>query len=70
MGAITGAKRAAELRIAVCASGDTAAASGGTSHRIFEAIMAGKPEEAREASRRHLAFIEVMLDRSREGEPS
>ncbi len=35
--------------------------------RIFEAIMAGKPEEAREASHRHLAFIEeIMLDRSRE----
>lgn len=27
--------------------------------RIFEAIMAGKPEEAREASHRHLAFIET-----------
>lgn len=35
--------------------------------RIFEAIMAGKPEEAREASHRHLAFIEeILLDRSRE----
>ncbi len=33
--------------------------------RIFEANMAGKPEEAREAS--HLAFIEeILLDRSRE----
>ncbi len=29
--------------------------------RIFEAIMAGKPEEAREASHRHLAFIEEIL---------
>ena len=28
--------------------------------RIFEAIMAGKPEEAREASHRHLAFIEEI----------
>ena len=37
------------------------------SRRIFEAIMAGKPEEAREASHRHLAFIEeILLDRSRE----
>ena len=26
--------------------------------RIFEAIMAGEPEQAREASHRHLAFIE------------
>ncbi|MGG9126917.1 FCD domain-containing protein, partial [Escherichia coli] len=35
--------------------------------RIFEAIRAGKPEEAREASHRHLAFIEeILLDRSRE----
>ncbi|MCF6899802.1 GntR family transcriptional regulator, partial [Klebsiella pneumoniae] len=35
--------------------------------RIFEAIIAGKPEEAREASHRHLAFIEeILLDRSRE----
>lgn len=35
--------------------------------RIFEAIMVGKPEEAREASHRHLAFIEeILLDRSRE----
>ncbi|ONG11283.1 transcriptional regulator PdhR [Klebsiella pneumoniae] len=35
--------------------------------RIFEAIMAGEPEQAREASHRHLAFIEeILLDRSRE----
>ena len=35
--------------------------------RIFEAIAAGEPEEAREASHRHLAFIEeILLDRSRE----
>ncbi len=35
--------------------------------RIFEAIMARQPEQAREASHRHLAFIEeVLLDRSRE----
>ena len=34
---------------------------------IFAAIMAGEPEEAREASHRHLAFIEeILLDRSRE----
>jgi hypothetical protein len=34
---------------------------------IFEAIMAGEPEQAREASHRHLAFIEeILLDRSRE----
>lgn len=35
--------------------------------RVFEAIMAGEPEQAREASHRHLAFIEeILLDRSRE----
>lgn len=35
--------------------------------RIFEAIMARQPEKAREASHRHLAFIEeVLLERSRE----
>lgn len=35
--------------------------------RIFDAIMARQPEQAREASHRHLAFIEdVLLDRSRE----
>lgn len=35
--------------------------------RIFEAIMADRPEEAYEASHRHLAFIEeVLFDRSRE----
>ena len=35
--------------------------------RIFEAIIAGEPEQAREASHRHLAFIEeILLDRSRE----
>ena len=34
---------------------------------VFAAIMAGEPEEAREASHRHLAFIEeILLDRSRE----
>jgi GntR family transcriptional repressor for pyruvate dehydrogenase complex len=34
---------------------------------IFAAIMAGEPEKAREASHRHLAFIEeILLDRSRE----
>jgi len=34
---------------------------------IFEAIVAREPEKAREASHRHLAFIEeVMLDVSRE----
>ncbi|MEJ5063083.1 MULTISPECIES: pyruvate dehydrogenase complex transcriptional repressor PdhR [Erwinia] len=40
-----------------------------SSHRasIFEAIVAREPEQAREASHRHLAFIEeVLLDRSRE----
>ncbi len=40
-----------------------------SNHRpsIFEAIMAGEPEQAREASHRHLAFIEeILLDRSRE----
>jgi len=32
--------------------------------RVFEAIMAGEPEQAREASHRHLAFIEeILLDR-------
>ncbi|WON77871.1 pyruvate dehydrogenase complex transcriptional repressor PdhR [Serratia sp. UGAL515B_01] len=35
--------------------------------RIFEAIVAREPEKAREASHRHLAFIEeVLLDLSRE----
>ncbi len=35
--------------------------------RIFEAIVAREPEKAREASHRHLAFIEeILLDRSRE----
>ncbi|MCA6220426.1 MULTISPECIES: pyruvate dehydrogenase complex transcriptional repressor PdhR [Photorhabdus] len=35
--------------------------------KIFEAIMARQPEKAREASHRHLAFIEdVLLDLSRE----
>lgn len=35
--------------------------------RIFEAIMAGNQKKRREASHRHLAFIEeIMLDRSRE----
>ncbi|CDL19637.1 Transcriptional repressor for pyruvate dehydrogenase complex [Klebsiella pneumoniae IS53] len=29
--------------------------------RIFEAIMAGEPEQAREASHRHLAFIEEIF---------
>lgn len=34
---------------------------------IFEAIVAREPEKAREASHRHLAFIEeILLDRSRE----
>lgn len=34
---------------------------------IFTAIVAREPERAREASHRHLAFIEeVLLDRSRE----
>ncbi len=33
--------------------------------RIFEAIMAGKPEEAREASHRHLAFIEEIFARQK-----
>jgi GntR family transcriptional repressor for pyruvate dehydrogenase complex len=34
---------------------------------IFEAIVAREPEQAREASHRHLAFIEeILLDRSRE----
>ncbi|NIY48018.1 pyruvate dehydrogenase complex transcriptional repressor PdhR [Cedecea colo] len=40
-----------------------------SSHRasIFAAIMARQPEQAREASHRHLAFIEeILLDRSRE----
>jgi len=40
-----------------------------SSHRasIFEAIVAREPEQAREASHRHLAFIEeILLDRSRE----
>lgn len=40
-----------------------------SSHRasIFAAIMARLPEQAREASHRHLAFIEeILLDRSRE----
>ncbi len=33
----------------------------------FEAIVAREPEQAREASHRHLAFIEeILLDRSRE----
>lgn len=35
--------------------------------RIFEAIMAREPEQARDASHRHLAFIEeILLDRNRE----
>jgi len=35
--------------------------------RIFEAIMAREPEQARQASHRHLAFIEeIMLDLNRE----
>lgn len=35
--------------------------------QIFEAIMAGEAQQAREASHRHLAFIEeILLDRSRE----
>jgi len=35
--------------------------------RIYEAIMAREPEQAREASQRHLAFIEeILLERSRE----
>ncbi|MDF7681702.1 pyruvate dehydrogenase complex transcriptional repressor PdhR [Enterobacteriaceae bacterium ESL0689] len=34
---------------------------------IFAAIIAGKPDQAREASHRHLAFIEqILLDRHRE----
>ena len=34
---------------------------------IYEAIVAREPEQAREASHRHLAFIEeILLDRSRE----
>ena len=34
---------------------------------IFEAIVAREPEQAREASHRHLACIEeILLDRSRE----
>lgn len=40
-----------------------------SSHRagIFEAIVAREPEKAREASHRHLAFIEeILLDLSRE----
>lgn len=40
-----------------------------SNHRshIFDAIMARKPELAREASHRHLAFIEeILLDRNRE----
>lgn len=35
--------------------------------RIFEAIMVGKSEEAREVSYRYLVFIEeILFDRSRE----
>jgi len=35
--------------------------------RIFEAIVAREPEQAREASHRHLAFIEeILLELNRE----